>query len=133
DLVSDRVAGVIVVAGGVGKGPRVGVGAGIGVRRTAEIQAAQGHVVDTLSRAGGNVRVAIVAHIVRSHCDRGVSLCDLVGDRAAGVVVVACAVGEGSGVGVGTGVGVRRAAEVQPRQGHITDLLGRARRDVRYA
>src|SRR5712691_7937428 len=126
DLVSDRAAGVIVVACAVGKSPGVGVSAGVGVSRATEIQAAQGHVVDTLGRAGGRMGVAVVSDIVGCYRDCGVGLCDLVSDRAAGVIVVACAVGKSPGVGVSAGVGVSRATEIQAAQGHVVDTLGRA-------
>ncbi len=64
------------------------------------------------------MRVAIVGHAVTGDGAVGIGLVDVVGDRAAGVVVVARDIREGPGVtGVAAGGGVRGAAQIQRRQG----------------
>src|SRR5208337_413526 len=114
DAVGDRAAGILVVAGGVGEGPRVGVGASVGVSSATEGQvAAEVDAAHARGRAGGGVGVAVVGDAVGRDHDRCVGLGDGVVDRAAGVAVVAGGVGEGPRVGVGAGIGVGRAGEVQ--------------------
>src|SRR5207253_8574269 len=55
DAVADRAAGVVVVAGHVGERPGVAVDAGVGVRRAAQVEAAQAFAQHAGGRAGGGV------------------------------------------------------------------------------
>ncbi len=99
DVVGDRAAGVVVVARDIREGPGVsGVAAGGGVRGAAQIQPGQGLTLNTQTLARGRVRVAIVGHAVTGDGAVGIGLVDVVGDRAAGVVVVARDIREGPGV-----------------------------------
>ncbi len=64
----------------------------------------------------------------------GIGLVDVVGYRAAGVVVVARDIREGPGIsGVAAGGGVRRAAQIQPGQGLTLNTQTLARGRVRVA
>ncbi len=117
DVVGDRAAGVVVVARDIREGPGVsGVAAGVGVRGAAQIQPGQGLTLNTQTLARGRVRVAIVGHAVTGDGAVGIGLVDVVGYRAAGVVVVARDIREGPGVsGVAAGGGVRGAAQIAAR------------------
>src|SRR6202035_5721498 len=68
DGVGDRGAHGRVVAGRVAEAPRVGVAAGIGVRRPGQVQVAgQVHTTDPGARARGGVRVGVVGDVVGGH------------------------------------------------------------------
>src|SRR5205814_1008688 len=135
DAVVDRAAGVVVVATGVGEGPAIGrVGAGGGVRGGAQVETAEGLTLDAGRRADGGVGGAVEADGVAAHHDAGGGLGDLVGDHAAGVVVVASRVVEGPAVAGGAGRGVGRAAEAeQAAQIRVGQTRGAAARRVGVA
>ena len=131
DAVSDRAAGVVVVAADVGERPRVGrVAAGRGVGRARQVEPGQAAVgTDALAGAGGGVAEGVVGDAVaRDRAAVGVGLGDAVSDRAAGVVVVAADVGERPRIGrVAAGRGVGRARQVEPGQAAVgTDALAGA-------
>src|SRR5206468_2474944 len=105
DDVGDRRAGDVVVVGGAGEAPGVGIGAGVRVRGVERDGAdgGPGLAVDAGDRRDGRrVRTAVVRGGVRGDHDRRVRLAD--DDRgavgAAGVVGVAV-VGGRHGVGAG--------------------------------
>src|SRR5207248_2223694 len=98
DGVRHLAAGVVVVAGGVGEGPGVHRGAGVGVGGAAQVQVGLVDRADGRDRAGGGVGRGVVGDVVGRHAHRDVGLVDVVSYLAAGVVVVAGGVGEGPGV-----------------------------------
>src|SRR5207248_472061 len=82
------------------------------------------------AEGAGVVGGVAVGLAVGAGCHVQVTLVDLVGDAACGVVVVAGGVREGPGVGGGAGVGARRAAQVQVTLVDRPDGADRARRRV---
>src|SRR5215469_8272268 len=131
DLVTHGAAGVVVVAGGIGKGDRITdrPRRGIGADRATEVQARQALALDAGRAARGRVAVAIVGDMVAADRDRGIGLVDLVAHGAAGVVVVAGGIGKGDRITdrPRRGIGADRATEVQARQALALDA-GRAAR-----
>src|SRR5262249_9204164 len=103
----DRARGVLVVAAGVVEPPGVaGVGAGVGVCRAAQGQAAaQVDAADPGGRAGRRVRLAVVGDGVRRDHDHRIGL----GVGVGGAVAAACVVGV---AGVGGRHGVRAGIDL---------------------
>src|SRR5260370_30008829 len=84
---SDRVAGVVVVAGDVGEGPGVAEGAGVGVRRARQVQAAEALRSEAHTSALHSHLTVVLRHLLGGDADHRVGLGDAVADRVAGVVV----------------------------------------------